>query len=404
MESVSGKEPSSMFPLIILKDKPKIIKATSLTTNDIVVFKKSGRLMAHRLIYLSKNKKHYIIKGDNSLEADGKIKKSQILGKVEEIDRRGQKIQIGHLYLSQSINYLRQLEKINSQFTKQKITYITLKGLPLHLHFSKTPPKRLYFDADLLIKSADLAKAGKILKKLDFKKVPTTLFKGPIKTTSQISFYKDTKPFEVIIDLHLEPAIAFTKVRSLNSLLPETKTFNSHLFQNIRRVKINNTYFPILKTEILIIYLLLHFYHHNFNGIHRLELINKIISKRKVNWNSVGELAKRFKFESLIYPGFLMLSKYYKTKIPERLLKATTPSFSQKLIGLTISGLISPFNSGTRTVEGIKRFVFLILLSPAPIAQKLKLVFQKETLSYYWPSIKSLLLSSDTKPSKSVLA
>ncbi len=93
---------TSMMPLILPGDKTVVKKAAKYKVNDIVVFNKSGRLIAHRVIYIPPSGKYFITKGDNKLKADGKIKKSQILGKVEVIKRNGQMIRLSHFYLSQS--------------------------------------------------------------------------------------------------------------------------------------------------------------------------------------------------------------------------------------------------------------------------------------------------------------
>ncbi len=398
------KGKKSMLPLIKLSDKSLLSKTHSFKINDIIAFNKKGLLIAHRLIYVYPQKNFFVTKGDNNLKADGKIKPSQILGKVEEIEREGQKIRLGHVYLSQSINYLRELNRINIEFNNNGLAYIILKGLPLHLHFSKTPPRRLYFDADILIPKKDLVKASVILKNLGFRRLQLRLFAKSIKNPSQITFIKNTRPFPVAIDVHLEPAIALTKVKSLNRLIPKTSQFTKYLFDNIQEIKVENSVFPILKTDELVLYLMLHFYHHNFNGIHRLELINTVIKKEKINWDNISNLAKKFRFENFIYSVILMHKKYSNTKIPSSFIKEITPSFFPRLSATIIANAINPFNSGGRTEEGIKRFLLLMLLSPVPITRKLEIITNKETLSYILPSINSLLSSSFKKSRKSFSA
>ena len=382
---------TSMMPLILPGDKPVVKKAAKYKVNDIVVFNKSGRLIAHRIIYILPLGKYFITKGDNKLKADGKIKKSQILGRVEVIKRNGQMIRLSHFYLSQSSVYLEQLKKINKAFIKNKVPYIILKGLPLHIHFNHAPPQRIYFDADLLIKRRDLKKTTKILNKLGYKKVPPILFGKKIKSPLQISFIKRDKPFHTTIDLHLEPSIGFVKLGKLNQLLPPIKPFQKHLFNNINLISINKTELPILETETLIISLLLHLFHHNFQGTHRIHFINSLIINQKIDWSIIAKITYKFKLENLVYPGLLTLKRYYQTPIPY---KDISPTFGQKFISCTIIRLISSFSSARKTQEGIKRFVFLVLLSPAPLLQKARILGDRDTRVYFLTTIRSFFSRS----------
>ena len=379
------------MPLILPGDKPVVKKATKYKVDDIVVFNKSGRLIAHRIIYIPPSRKYFITKGDNKLKADGKIKKSQILGKVEAIKRNGQIIRLSHFYLLQSSVYLEQLKKINKAFIKNNISYIILKGLPLHIHFNHAPPQRIYFDADLLIERRDLRKTTKILNKLGYKKIQPILFGKKIRSPLQISFIKKTKPFHTTIDLHLEPSIGFVKLGKLNQLLPSIKPFQKHLFSNINLVSVNKTKLPILETETLIISLLLHLFHHNFQGAHRIHFINSLIINQKIDWSIIVKISYKFKLENLVYPGLLTLKRYYQTPIPYGKI---SPTFGQKLISCTIIKLISSFNSARKTQEGIKRFVFLVLLSPAPLLQKSRILGHRGTRIYFLATIKSFFSRS----------
>ena len=389
----------SMAPLILPSDKIVITKASFLKVNDIVVFKKKERLIAHRLIYIPPAKDFFVTKGDNNLKSDGRIKPSQILGKVNSIKRNGETIKLSHLYLSQSSAYLEELTKISKVLGQKRIPYIFLKGLPLHLHLGQTFPKRLYLDADILINKTDLTQVDKILADLGFKKQKHILFDKKIKGSTQISYLKETNPFPVIIDLHLEPAIGFTKLKSINKLLPSTKQFTQHLFKNVQKINLNKRSFPILNTETLILYLFLHLYHHNFHGAHRLEFMDAIIRNQKINWGKVATTTQKFKFTNFVLPGVSILRRYYKTPFPATFLKTITPFSTQRLVVKVIANLISPFNSGTRAQEGAKRAILLFLLSPSSLTLKVKTLFHKEVRSYFLPTIKSFVFRISTNSS-----
>lgn len=389
----------SMAPLILPNDKIIIVKASSLKVNNIVVFKKEERLIAHRLIYVSPTKDFFVTKGDNNLKSDGKIKPSQILGKVNSVKRNGETIKLSHIYLSQSSAYLEELTKINKVLGQKCIPYIFLKGLPLHLHLGQTFPKRLYLDADILINKTDLTQVDKILVYLGFKKQKHTLFDKKIKGSTQISYLKETNPFPVIIDLHLEPAIGFTKLKSINKLLPSTKQFTQHLFKNVQEINLNKRNFPILSTEALILYFFLHLYHHNFHGAHRLEFMDAIIRSQKIDWDKVVATTRKFNFTNFVFPGISILRQHYETPFPAAFIKAITPFPAQRLVVKVIAKLISPFNSGARAQEGAKRAILLFLLSPSSLTLKIKTLFHKEVRSYFLPTIKSFVFKISTNSS-----
>jgi hypothetical protein len=390
-----------MMPLILPKDKPIIKKGRSYKTNDIVAFQKRDNLITHRIIYISPSNEHLITKGDNNLKSDGKNKPRQILGKVENIKRDNKTLTLSHIYLSQSSAYLKELEKIAGEFSQNKIPYIILKGLPLHLHFGKKPPQRLYLDTDILIKKTYFSKADKTLSRLGFKKQKHVLFGKKIKYPTQISYIKTTKPFPVVIDLHLEPSIGFTKIKNLNSLLPSTRAYTQHLFENIQLVKVNENKFPILTTKALLVYLLLHLYHHNFQGAHRMEFINNLVRNQKIDWGQIERTMRKFKFENFIFPGILILERYYEISIPKKQLSAATPSFGPRLTSYIVTKFVNPFNTGSRACEGAKRFILLLLLSPSSASQKIKVLLEKETRNYFLSTIKSFFFRTSRNSSKS---
>jgi len=381
----------SMMPLILPEDKPLVKKSVRYKINDIVVFYKLGRLIAHRIIYASPSKKYYVTKGDNKNKDDGKIYKTQILGKIEAIERNGRKIKLSHLYLAQSSVYLEELKKINNALVRNKIDYIVLKGLPLHIHFNHAPPQRIYYDADLLINKEDLEKTTNILKKLGFRKIQPKLHGKKVKNASQVSFLKGTKPFYTAIDLHLEPAIGFTKLRKINQLLPPTEPFQKHLFKNIKHTLVNETEYPILEIETTIVLLLLHFFHHNFQGAHRALLIDSLIRKQKIDWSKLIKIICKFQFQNQVYLGLLVLKRYYKTPVPYNKISL---NLGQKLLSCILIRFISPFSSGGKNKERIKRFAFVLLLSSQPLTQKIKILRHKKTRSYFLPTIKSFFSRS----------
>ncbi len=385
----------SMVPLILPEDKVLIIKSNKFFVDDIIAFEQEGKLIAHRLIYLSKDGAYLINKGDNNHKADQKISKNKILGKIETIKRGEKEINLSHVYLSQSINYLNELNQLDKHFMKEKIPYIVLKGLPLHIFINNLPPKRIYYDIDILIKSSDFQRTAITLKKLGFRKVTSKLFGKAVKKPTQFTFIKSIKPFPVIIDLHLEVAVGFTKIPPLNQLLPESKKLTTLFFKNIKKVKINSHFYPILSESELLFFLFLHLFHHNFREAHRYQIINDLIKNKKINWDKVALYIKKHNFEGLTYPALIFLKKYYRTPVPQSLVKKIEPDIALKIIAKIVAFIIYPFNSLAKNLERVERFFLVFLLSPVKPKKKLRIVVRGETLNYAFLIIKSFVLNPD---------
>jgi len=62
---------------------------------DVVAFVKpiQGKLAVHRIVHVSRA--GYLIKGDNSTEADGRVPASSIIGRVVRVDHDGKQVRLG---------------------------------------------------------------------------------------------------------------------------------------------------------------------------------------------------------------------------------------------------------------------------------------------------------------------
>jgi signal peptidase I len=79
----------SMFPFIREGDKMTLlaVKSLRIKTGDVVAFHhpESKKFTVHRVI--KRTERSYLIKGDNNPAADGLIPESEILGRVDKIER-----------------------------------------------------------------------------------------------------------------------------------------------------------------------------------------------------------------------------------------------------------------------------------------------------------------------------
>ena len=212
----------------------------------------------------------------------------------------------------------------------------------------------------------------------------------PVNKYSQISFVKKVKPYAVIIDVHFAPAIGFTKALRFNELIPSIAVYGRELFSNAKAVKVGNNRFPILIKEDLLLYLLLHLFHHNFQGIHRMELIANVIGQDKPDMDIVLNRARRYGYEYIIYPSVLVFNKFFGgLSLPK---EARIPLF-MRLAGFYATRT-SPFDTDTKAIEAGKKLIFSLVFSTLPLSKRLRVIFSKDALDYFFSTIKSTFLRS----------
>nr|WP_321408336.1 S26 family signal peptidase [uncultured Carboxylicivirga sp.] len=84
----------SMFPLLLPGDKLKISPEGNYTKGDIIVFKGTETLIAHRIITISDTK--VMCKGDSLFSADPILSQQDILGKVIGRTRKNSYQSVNH--------------------------------------------------------------------------------------------------------------------------------------------------------------------------------------------------------------------------------------------------------------------------------------------------------------------
>jgi len=427
----------SMLPILYENDIVyfKKIPFLKIKVNDLIIFKKKNQLITHRVIY--KTKKYLITKGDNNPNSDGKIYPREILGKVYQIKRNGQIFKPETLYLIQSTHYFSEIVKIKNEFDKENINYVFLKGLPLHLYFEGTHPKRLYADCDVLVDKKDFQKAEEILFSFGYQKADTSLssFQKKLQDKQvENAYFKTINGFIVVFDLHLEVVFMMTQLGKLEALYPQKliDDLTEEFLKTKRKIKINNEKFLILDTCYLILYLALHLFHHNFTGAFRYDFLNKIIRKichhelavpagRQVSESQCEKIFKKVKdkidkyhLQNFVFPVFFLLKKYYQTPIPKKFLKKIQPqplhnvyTIFTKLLHNLYTTFTQPFtqrlhkinifNDEPRLHAGIKRFLYLFILSPYPFWKKILIIFNPQVifavLWVVWKKIKKLFLN-----------
>ena len=386
----------SMLPILRPNDIVYFKKTPFLKikVNDLIIFKKKNQLITHRVIY--KTKKYLITKGDNNLNFDGKIYPKQILGKVYQIKRNGQIFKPETFYLIQSTHYFSEIIKIKKEFDKENINYVFLKGLPLHLYFEGTHPKRLYADCDVLIDKKDFQKAEEILLKNHYQKAElhwSKTAKKMQKKELEATFYKKTNQFIITFDIHLQLVdLSIVHLGHFNELYPQKliDDLTEEFLKTKRKIKINNEKFLILNNYYLILYLSLHLFHHNFSGAFRYDFLDKVIKKSKISiksWQEIALIIKKYQLNNFVFPVFFLLKKYYQSPIPKNFFKKIQPKPLHNVYTMFTQYLheINIFNDESRIRAGIKRFLYLFIFSPSPFWKKILIIFNPQVIfAFFW--------------------
>lgn len=368
----------SMEPLLQEGDVVffKKVSFSQIKLNNIIVVKKNKKIFTHRVIYITPS--YLVTKGDNNHLSDGKIYPRQILGKVYKVRREGTTFSPETIYLLQSTLYFQEIVKIKRVFERNKINFVFLKGLPLHLYFEKSHPRRVYLDCDVLVAKKDGERAKKILKNFGYRKgtiALSPLHKVLKNKQIEVSFVKILKQLPVVFDVHFEVVIMMTQLGKLEALYPQRliDQLTQMFLKEKKLIKVRGESFPILSFDNLIIYLAGHFFHHNFRQIFRLHFLDEAMrlafynNRRLSSESKLAQKIRRFRLENFVYTGFAMAQKYFKTPISSNFLKKVKPG-GDKLSYIKKNILtVNIFNGQPRINAGIDRFKNLFFLSPRPL-------------------------------------
>lgn len=390
-----------MLPILKSDDFLYFKKTTfpQIGINDLLLVKKERKIFTHRVIYKSiwpsVTKPYLITKGDNNLESDGKICPRQIIAKVTQVKRNGQVFNPESLYLLQSTLYFQEIVKIKKILEREKINFVFLKGLPLHLYYEKKHPQRVYADCDILIACDDVFKTKTILINFGFrmKDAPLSSRNTKLKKKdSEFSFYKKINNLLLVVfDIHVD---AFFQISSIvaSELLYSHKLIeglSKKLLAEKQTAQIQNESFPVLLTSNLIIFLAIHFFKHNFRGEYRLAFLANVLNKnKKIDWRHIERSVKYYKLQNFVYPSFLLLNKYYAVNLPRWFISSIKPEADVLNYIRNHIMNINIFNTEVRINAGMTRFKNLFFLSPNPFLRRLMIIFNIQVIySVFWVMI-----------------
>ncbi len=322
-----------MYPIIIPNDMLylKYVTFRNLKVNDIVVYNIGNRLLQQRVIYASN---YVVLQGDNNITTYKINNGNNIIGKILKIKRNNIVYSPEDFYTFQSSLYFREITKIKIRLKKAGIDPIFLKGLIPYLYYFKNIPHRIYADCDILIKKEKYFLIKKILLRLGYREILENKYAKMHKLLRSIPtefiFTKELSNIIINLDIHLEVIYLMTQNGIFGELYSQKLLDNlSEKFQKEKQqIKIFDETFFILSPENMIIYLSLHFYQHNFKGVHRLELLGKLIKTKRnsINWVAIADTINMFKINNFVFPVLLILRKLYSVSIPDQYLDKIKPN------------------------------------------------------------------------------
>ena len=384
-----------MYPLLHNEDIVylKKIRFSSIKTDDIVCFKKYGKLQTHRIIY--RTNKYLITKGDNNLKADGKVYPRQIIGRVYQVKRNGEIFNPEDIYLYQSTLYFQEIIKVKKAFENAKINFVFLKGLPIHFYYEKTHPRRLYADCDILVKSKDLSKLNTAYNDLGYEKSIssfTKIHKTLRDHESQISYKKIINNNTVKFDIHFDSNVAIPQLGYLEALYPSRliHQFNNELLDEKVFVNIQNIQFPLLSLENQILFSSFNLFRDGYKGTYRYHLLMLLFNRLgSNNYRLLANKIIKYKMENYVYPSILLLIKYFKFHPSTYFLSMIKPkNIYMNYINKIILN-INIFDTDTRVTSGVNRFKQYFYLSPNSLIKRSTVFLQPKVLySTLWVAFK----------------
>lgn len=347
-------------------------KTTHLLIGDVILVEERKELSMRKTIYISE--RFVLAEGQSKDDIRKKILPKHIVGKAEFLKRDGQKVRFESFYQYRTLLYFQEIIKVKNELTKNAINFLFLKGIPIHLYYEGTYPKRVFRDCDILIHAADYQKAKKLLNKLGYSSVQLAISKK-IKLKEE-NFSKIVAGTNIIFDLHRE--IAFTTpIYNIDLFYPESqiKTLTSVFLNEKIYFELYGEKFPALSAENFLIYSTLHLFNHNYTGTFRYELIKNILLRKTIDYPFVLSRIKEFNLENFMFPLVLFFKKYYNLSLPQSFTNTLRPKkgivcFIKKAV--LKNGIFDEYDIGHNNKI---RMQYHFYLSPAPFYKKIIIFF-----------------------------
>lgn len=377
---------NSMYPLLRDGDTIEYVHTSfkNIRLNDTILIYTGDVLMTHRVIY--KTRGECVTRGDNNNSADPQLQKGQVLARAVRFRRNGVWYGIQDVYLSQSMLYLQEIQKLETLFKLHNIKHVFIKGVLISLKYVGEIPKRIYGDCDVLVQRDDYFKIRTVFTLLGYRySVIEHSFvsnKTP-QSKPELNFIKKVRGIPIVFDVHLEPVFLMLQLGGMNLLYPKLQSLGSHLIEKGKDVNIKGFNYSLCSIPDQILYLALHIFHHNYTDIIRYQLLDAVIRKSATHkvWAELTHTIQSYQLNSYIYLVFILLKKYCKTPIPRSFISLIRPSPFKKAITDIFSRRVDVFSGDSRLKAGVERFILIFFLSPEPFGKKLLLFVHPDVLA-----------------------
>lgn len=302
----------------------KKVKFLEINAGDVVLVKRMRVQLVQKVVY--KAATYLLAESGKENELDIKIRNNQVIGKAMFIERKGEKIELEAFYSYRSLLYLKELIRVKKELVKQNINFLFLKGLPIHLYYEGTYPRRVYRDCDILVAKKDFLKTIKALRKIGYTGDTNALPKIKDKLKEQ-NYLKSIKGVKIILDIHKD-VVFITSRSKIGYLYPESnisKLTNIFLGEKAE-IEVYGEKFPALSKENFFIYSSLHLFNHNYVGTFRYELIKNILMRNKIDFQLIESRINEYNLKNFVFPLILFLEKYYHLDFPTQFKKNIKPN------------------------------------------------------------------------------
>ncbi len=376
---------NSMYPFLRNGDTIEYTHTPfkDIQLNDIILVYTEAVLMTHRVIY--KTRGGCITRGDNNNSADPQLQKGQVLARAVRFKRNGVWYGVQDVYISQSMRYLQEIQKLETLFTLHNIKHVFIKGVLTSLKYVGEIPKRIYADCDVLVQRDDYLKIKEVFTLLGYRYLNiehSFVSKKPPQSKPEINFIKKIRGLPIVFDVHFEPVFLMLQLGGMNLLYPKLQSLGCHFIEKGKDVNIKGFNYSVCSVSDQILYLALHIFHHNYTDIIRYQLLDAVIRKSATNkvWAELTHTIQSYQLNSYIYFVFVLLKKYCKTPIPRSFLSIIRPSPFKKAVTDMFSRRVDVFSGDSRLKAGVERFILIFFLSPEPFGKKLLLFVHPDVL------------------------
>ena len=177
-----------------------------------------------------------------------------------------------------------------------------------------------------------------------------------------------------------------TQIQDVSPLFPKEKILqmSNDFLKQKKIIKIASNKFPVLSENNMVIYLALHFFHHNFRGVFRLEFLHTFITNNKLNnssWTDIMTIIRFNNISNYVFPVFVSLKRYFQTPIPVNFMdREKTP-------------YLKIFDDQNRGEAGIERFLNIFNFSNEPFYKKILIIFNRQFMFFTFLILKVKLSS-----------